>query len=131
QDPEFWAACVSLFGIGDLYMLKQGSHRFEVNYEERLIGPLPAAGLLWRERSPLTHVKAVRRPVLLFHGKEDAAVPYQQSVDFAEAVRRQGGVAELVLYDDEGHGFVREANRRRIEETERFLNRYVINQQAG
>ncbi|HRF47807.1 MAG TPA: S9 family peptidase [Anaerolineales bacterium] len=132
QDPEFWAAGVSLFGIGDLYMLKQGSHRFEVNYEERLIGPLPAAGLLWRERSPLTHVKAVRRPVLLFHGKEDAAVPYQQSVDFAEAVRRQGGVAELVLYDDEGHGFVREANRRRtIEETERFLNRYVINQQAG
>ena len=79
----------------------------------------------------MTFVKAVKRPVLLFHGKEDKAVPYQQSVDFAEAVRRQGGVAELVLYDDEGHGFGREANRRRtLEEMERFLDRYVVHQQG-
>ncbi len=131
QDPEFWAAGVSLFGIGDMYTLKQGSHRFEVNYEERLVGPLPQSGRLWKQRSPLTFVQAVKRPVLLFHGKEDKAVPFQQSVDFAEAVRRQGGIAELVLYDDEGHGFGREVNRRRtLEETERFLNRYVINQQV-
>lgn len=131
QDPEFWAAGVSLFGIGDLYMLKQGSHRFEVNYEDRLIGPLPQTGRLWKQRSALTFVKSVKRPVLLFHGKEDRAVPYQQSVDFAEAVRRQGGIAELVLYEDEGHGFGREANRRRtLEDTEKFLVRYVLNQQA-
>ncbi|MBL8093753.1 MAG: S9 family peptidase [Anaerolineales bacterium] len=131
QDPEFWTAGVSLFGIGDMYMLKQGSHRFEVNYEERLIGRLPGAGPLWKQRSPLTFVRAVKRPVLLFHGKEDKAVPYQQSVDFAEAVRRQGGIAELVLYEDEGHGFGREANRRRtLEEMEAFLNRYVINAQT-
>lgn len=131
QDPEFWAAGVSLFGIGDMYMLKQGSHRFEVNYEESLVGPLPRSGKLWKERSPLTFVRAVKRPVLLFHGKEDKAVPFQQSVDFADAVRRQGGVAELVLYDDEGHGFGREANRRRtLEEMERFLDRYVVHQQG-
>jgi dipeptidyl aminopeptidase/acylaminoacyl peptidase len=130
QDPGFWSAGVSLFGIGDLYELKQGSHRFEVNYEQGLIGRLPQAGRLWKERSPLTFVKAVRAPVQLFHGKEDKAVPYQQSVEFAEAVKRQGGVAELVLYDDEGHGFVKEANRRdQLERMERFLEKYVINLQ--
>jgi dipeptidyl aminopeptidase/acylaminoacyl peptidase len=126
-DPDFWAAGVSLYGIGNMYEVKQGSHRFEVNYEERLIGRLPKAGALWKERSPLTHVKNVRAPMLLFHGTEDKAVPYQQSVEFAEAVRRNGGIADLVSYQGEGHGFVKEANRRDlIERIERFLNKYVI-----
>ncbi|MBL8058659.1 MAG: S9 family peptidase [Anaerolineales bacterium] len=130
QDPGFWSAGVSLFGIGDMYELRQGSHRFEVNYEQGLIGRLPQAGRLWKERSPLTFVKAVRAPVQLFHGKEDKAVPYQQSVDFAEAVRRQGGTAELVLYEDEGHGFGKEKNRRdQLERMEHFLDKYVINLQ--
>jgi dipeptidyl aminopeptidase/acylaminoacyl peptidase len=129
-DPDFWAAGVSLYGIGNLYEVKQGSHRFEVNYEERLIGRLPQAGPLWKERSPLTHVNNVRAPVLLFHGTEDKAVPYQQSVEFAEAVRRNGGIADLISYQGEGHGFVKEANRRDlIERIERFLDKYVICQQ--
>lgn len=131
HDPHFWAAGVALYGIGNLYDLKQGSHRFEVNYEERLIGPLPQAGKLWKARSPLTFVGKVRAPVLLFHGTEDKAVPHQQSVEFAEAVRRQGGVAQMVSYAGEGHGFGREANRRDlIEKMEAFLERYVICQQA-
>jgi dipeptidyl aminopeptidase/acylaminoacyl peptidase len=127
QDADFWTAGVSLYGIGGMYDLRLGSHRFEVNYEFGLIGKLPEAGPLWKERSPLTFVKNVRAPVLLFHGKEDKAVPYQQSVDFAEAVRRGGGTAELVLYGDEGHGFVKEANRRDcLERTEKFLDKYVL-----
>ncbi len=128
QDPDFWAAGVSLYGVGQMYDLKQGSHRFEVNYEEgSLLGRLPEAGRLWVERSPLTHVRQVRAPVLFFHGKEDKAVPYQQSVEFAGAVQRNGGVAELVLYDDEGHGFDKEANRRDvIERMEKFLDKYVL-----
>jgi dipeptidyl aminopeptidase/acylaminoacyl peptidase len=127
RDPDLWAAGVSLFGIGDLYELKQGSHRFEVNYELGLVGPLPETGPRWVERSPLSHVDRVRAPVLLFHGTEDKAVPHQQSVDFAEAVRRRGGVAELVSYEGEGHGFRKESNRRDlVERTERFLDKYVL-----
>ncbi|MGQ0604162.1 MAG: S9 family peptidase, partial [Anaerolineales bacterium] len=60
QDPGFWAAGVSLYGIGNMYDLRLGSHRFEVNYEFGLIGILPEAGLKWKERSALTFVKAVR-----------------------------------------------------------------------
>lgn len=130
QDPDFWAAGVSLYGIGNHYDLIQNSHRFEVNYNDPMLGRLPEAGPLWKERSPLTHVKNVRAPVLLLHGKEDVAVPYQQSVEFAEAVRRNGGLAELVLYDDEGHGFAKEANRRdALEKMEKFLMKYVVNLQ--
>ena len=68
--------------------------------------------------------------MLLFHGGADKAVPTQQSVDYAEAVRRKGGVAELVLYDEEGHSFTREQNRRDMyTRMERFLEKYVVNLQ--
>ena len=132
QDPEFWTAGVALYGIGDMYDLKEGAHRFEVNYEAgSLLGRLPATGPLWKDRSPLTHVQAVRAPVLLFHGVDDKAVPVQQSVDFEAAVRRQGGRVELVTYEGEGHGFVKEATRRDvIERMERFLDKFVLCRQA-
>jgi dipeptidyl aminopeptidase/acylaminoacyl peptidase len=127
RQPDFWAAGISLFGVGDLYELKRGAHRFEVNYETGLIGPLPETGPLWRQRSPLAHVQNVRAPVLLFHGTDDKVVPHQQSVDFCEAVRRQGGIAELVSYEGEGHGFLKEANRKDVvERMERFLDKYVV-----
>ena len=131
RDPEFWTAGVSLYGIGNMYDLRLGSHRFEAMYEDTIVGPLPEEAERWIERSPVTHVANVRAPVLLFHGKEDKAVPHEQSIEFAEAVRRQGVVAELVLYDDEGHGFRKQANRKdRLEKTERFLEKYVINLQG-
>jgi dipeptidyl aminopeptidase/acylaminoacyl peptidase len=132
QDPDFWTAGISIAGISEFYDLKQGSHRFEVNYEDGLLGPLPAAAATWRQRSPLTHAAKVRAPVLLFHGGQDKAVPTRQSIDFAEAVRRRGGLAELVVYEDEGHSFTRERNRRDMyEKMEQFLDKYVINLQAA
>lgn len=131
QDPDFWTAGISIAGIGELYDLKQGSHRFEVNYEDGLIGRLPEAAALWRERSPIAHAGQVRAPVLLFHGGQDKAVPTQQSIAFAEAVRRGGGLAEVVIYEDEGHSFVREANKRDMYgKMEAFLEKYVSNLQG-
>lgn len=130
QHPDFWAAGVALFPLAQIYDAVMGSHRFERHYEEGLIGRLPEAGPLWKERSPITHVGKMRAPVLLFHGTDDKAVPHQQSVDFAEAVRRGGGIAELVSYEGEGHGFAKEANRRDvIERMERFLDKYVLSLQ--
>jgi dipeptidyl aminopeptidase/acylaminoacyl peptidase len=127
QQADFWSAGVSLYGVGNLYDLKQGSHRFEVNYEQNLIGPLPETGPLWKERSALTHAHKLKSPLLLFHGQEDTAVPYQQSIEFADAAHKNGVATELVLFPDEGHGFVKEKNRREfLEKTMRFLDKYVI-----
>jgi dipeptidyl aminopeptidase/acylaminoacyl peptidase len=126
QDPDFWAAGVSLFGVGDLYDLEIDCHRFERNYNYSLMGALPDAGPIWKERSPLNHVKKVKSPVLLFHGKKDKVVPVQQSIDFHQAIQKQGGRSTLILFDEEGHGFRLEANKKILFETmEAFLKKYV------
>ena len=130
-DPDFWTAGVASAGLSHLYDASRGSHRFEVNYEHAIVGPLPETGPRWVARSPLTHARNVRKPILLFHGGQDKAVPTRQSIDFAEAVRRQGGHAELVIFEDEGHSYAREANRRTVYETmDKFLDKYVINLQS-
>lgn len=132
KDPNFWTAGVSLYGIGNLYECRVGSHRFEARYEDTIVGPLPETADRWIERSALAHVSNVKAPVLLFHGKQDKAVPYHQSVEFAEAVRQKGGSAELVLYEDEGHGFRQESNRKdQLERMEAFLEKYVVNLQGA
>ncbi len=129
-DPDYWTAGVALSGISHMYDAARGAHRFEVNYEHAIVGRLPETGPRWTERSPLAHVQAVRKPILLFHGAKDKAVPTRQSIDFAEAVRRQGGTAELVIFEDEGHSYYRAANLRTLYETmDRFLDKYVINLQ--
>ncbi|MBI5532300.1 MAG: S9 family peptidase [Deltaproteobacteria bacterium] len=124
--PEFWAAGISLYGVGDLYEVMMGSHRFEKFYEHTLVGGLPDAGRLWVERSPLTYVDRVRAPLLLFHGEQDKAVPVQQSIDFADAIRARKGIVELVTYEEEGHGFKREKNRKEVlDRSLAFLDKYV------
>ena len=131
QQPDFWAAGVALCPLADIYDAVTGAHRFERHYEEGLFGPLPESGPLWKARSPLTFVDRVRAPVLLFHGTDDKAVPHQQSVDFAAAVSRRGGIAELISYEAEGHVFAREASRRDvIERMEAFLEKYVLARQG-
>lgn len=127
QQSDFWAAGVALCPLAHIYDAVMGAHRFERHYEETLMGPLPEAGPVWKDRSPIVHVEKVRSPVLLFHGTEDKAVPCQQSIDFADAVRRRGGTAELVTYEGEGHVFAKEATRRDVlVRMERFLDKYVI-----
>jgi dipeptidyl aminopeptidase/acylaminoacyl peptidase len=131
MQPEFWAAGISLYGVGDLYEVMLGSHRFEKHYEQLLVGALPEAGRRWVQRSPLTHASLVRAPLLLFHGEQDKAVPVRQSIDFAASVRGHGGIVDLVTYPDEGHGFKREKTRKEVlERTLSFLEKYVRNQQA-
>ena len=57
----------------------------------------------YAEASPISHVKANSKPTLLFHGKLDVVVPYQQAVDLKNRLAQVGSVHKLVSYEDTGH----------------------------
>jgi acetyl esterase/lipase len=72
--------------------------------ESRLLG-----GPLFERReqamaaSPVTYAHAGAPPFLLMHGDADVAVPYQQSLRLAEALKATGSVAEVELVPGAGH----------------------------
>src|SRR5262249_47897633 len=61
-------------------------------------GPHPHAAI-----SPISSAGAVKTPVLILHGREDARVPVSQGIGFHRALREHGVPTELVVYPREQH----------------------------
>ncbi|MEV5505493.1 alpha/beta hydrolase family protein [Streptomyces orinoci] len=105
---DVFAAGISYFGIGDLRQLREHTHKFEQHALDLLIGPWPEAEGEYRRRSPLERCAAITAPVLFLHGRRDAVVPVEQSSLMAERLTARGIPCDLVLFDEEGHGFGRQ-----------------------
>ena len=56
-----------------------------------------------RVASPMTHVSATTRPILVIHSDDDKSVPVQQAVDFVENLKAAGVTHRFVHYTDRGH----------------------------
>lgn len=57
------------------------------------------------ELSPGKHIVPGVPPTIIFHGKADTTVPYQQVEQFAAKMEECGNRCELVGYDGAAHGF--------------------------
>lgn len=78
------------------------------------------------ESSPLSSVGTWRSPVLLVHGDDDRNVPFTESVQLAEALRKQGVQFEQLIFPDEIHDFLLHSNWIKAYKTaEGFLGRYL------
>ena len=63
------------------------------------------------ERSPLTHVEKIKRPLLIAQGANDPRVKQAESDQIIEAMTTREIPVTYVLFPDEGHGFARPENR--------------------
>lgn len=63
-----------------------------------------ADAALWHDASPLFHVSSDDAPFFIIHGTDDIIVPLDQSVRFAEALRKAGVEVELSVIEGMGHG---------------------------
>ncbi|MBA8816438.1 dipeptidyl aminopeptidase/acylaminoacyl peptidase [Microbacterium halimionae] len=105
---DVFTAGISRYGVGDARTLATDTHDFEARYLDGLIGPLPGADELYRERSPLSHVDGFTAPMLILQGTDDAVVPPSQAEAIRDALRARGIPLAYVLYEGEGHGFRRQ-----------------------
>jgi len=106
-DTDVFAAGISRYGVGDARSLAAGTHDFESRYLDGLIGPLPEADDLYRQRSPLSRPERFRVPVLLLQGADDPVVPPAQAEAIRTALADRGIPHAFVVYEGEGHGFRR------------------------
>jgi acetyl esterase/lipase len=56
-----------------------------------------------RAASPMTHVSASTKPILVIHSDDDKSVPVQQAVDFVAKLKAAGVPHRFVHYTDRGH----------------------------
>jgi len=102
-----FAAGTSYFGVADLVTFADDTHDFESRYLDGLVGPLPEARALYDERSPLSHVDRLDRPVLLLQGLDDPVVPPAQAELFLAALQGSGVPHAYLPFEGEAHGFRR------------------------
>ncbi len=102
---DTFAACVSYFGVVDMAALMADTHKFESRYLDTIVGPLPEAAEVVRDRSPLTHVERAHTPTLVMQGLEDAVVPPAQAEAIVAALAERRVPHAYLPFAGEQHGF--------------------------
>ena len=123
---QVFKAGASYYGISDLEVLQQDTHKFESRYNESLIGPYPAAREVYVARSPIHFTDRLSCPIILFQGLDDKVVPPNQSEMMADAVRKKGLKVKYVTFEGEQHGFRKAENIIRALEEELAFYRDVF-----
>jgi dipeptidyl aminopeptidase/acylaminoacyl peptidase len=125
--PGFFKAGICLYGVSNQFTLAAETHKFEARYSDTLLGSLPEAGDIYRERSPIFFVDKIQDPIAMFQGDEDNVVPRNQSDEVVDSLRRRGVPHIYHVYPGEGHGFRKpETIEHFYKAVEQFLRQYVI-----
>jgi dipeptidyl aminopeptidase/acylaminoacyl peptidase len=119
--PDVFQAGASYYGISDLEVLQQDTHKFEARYGDTLLGPYPEARELYHARSPIHFVDRLSCALILFQGLEDKVVPPNQSEMMASAVRAKGMPVAYLAFEGEQHGFRKASSIVRSLEAELFF----------
>ena len=97
---DLFAAGVDMHGVHD-WNLEMPT--FVPNYDPRERADIARRAF---ESSPMSTVSTWRSPVLLIHGDDDRNVPFAETVQLVEALRRQKVEFEEIIFPDEIHDFL-------------------------
>lgn len=127
--PDFFRCAVDYVGPSNLITLLKSIPPYWVlaaRQFSRLLGNIDTDGdFLW-ERSPLSRVDQIRIPILIAQGANDPRVKQAESEQIVAAMKERGLPYEYLLFEDEGHGFVRPENREKFHlASERFFAEHL------
>ncbi len=114
--PKSFACGVDIVGPSNLNTLFESIPPYWESFKEEFltrVGDMrtDAGKKLLTERSPLTHVAKIERPLLIGQGANDPRVKQAESDQIVAAMKQKKIPVTYVLYPDEGHGFARPENR--------------------
>jgi len=126
--PDTFACGVDIVGPSNLNTLLSSIPPYWKSFFEEFATRVgdprtPEGKKLLDERSPLTHVAAIKKPLLIGQGANDPRVHRAESDQIVKAMKDKNIPVTYVLYPDEGHGFARPDNRTSFNAvTEGFLS---------
>src|SRR5690606_16086401 len=113
--PDTFACGVDIVGPSNLNTLLETVPPYWASFFEQLArrmgDPRTEEGRAWlTERSPLTHVDNISKPLLIGQGANDPRVKQAESDQIVDAMTAKDIPVTYVLFPDEGHGFARPEN---------------------
>jgi dipeptidyl aminopeptidase/acylaminoacyl peptidase len=112
MQPDLWAAGVDIVGMSSLVTFLENTSEYRRAAREREYGSLEHDRDLLTAASPITYLDQLRAPLFVIHGANDPRVPLSEAQQIAAALADRGIRHELRVYDDEGHGLAKRANRK-------------------
>jgi len=113
--PDEFAVGVNLFGVTNwirtLRSIPPWWESFKDALYKELGDPNSADSVRLRAISPLFHTDKVTKPLIVLQGSQDPRVLQVESDEIVAGVRKNGVPVEYVLFEDEGHGFVKKENQ--------------------
>jgi dipeptidyl aminopeptidase/acylaminoacyl peptidase len=97
---DLFSAGVDLHGVHDWNVVIRN---FRPDYDP---AKTQEVARLAYESSPIAYVKDWKSSVLLIHGDDDRNVPFSETVDIVEALRKNNVYFEQLIFPDEVHGFL-------------------------
>ncbi len=128
--PEEFDVGVNLYGVTNwmrtLKSIPPWWESFKESLYKEMGDPNTADSIRLKKISPLFHTENVTKPLLVLQGSQDPRVLKVESDEIVEGVRKSGVPVEYVLFEDEGHGFVKKENQiEAYEKTLEFLDKYL------
>jgi dipeptidyl aminopeptidase/acylaminoacyl peptidase len=128
--PEEFQVGVNIFGVTNWLRTLKSIPPWWESFKDALYtemgDPNTADSVRLREISPLFHTENVTKPLIVLQGAQDPRVLKVESDEIVEGVKNNGVPVEYVLFEDEGHGFVKKENQ--IEaygRIKKFLDKYL------
>jgi dipeptidyl aminopeptidase/acylaminoacyl peptidase len=108
--PDYWAAAVDIVGPSNLLTFARSVPPYWKRYMRGWVGDPDEDAVMLRERSPITYVDHIRAPLLVIQGANDPRTVKAESDQMVERLRALGRTVEYLVFEDEGHSFVKPAN---------------------
>jgi len=113
-ESDLFKVAICKYPVLDLEDMHQKTHRFEKGYLNSLVGKYSKFGNEYQVRSPINKVIQLKKPILLFHGKKDSVISYKKSLQIKDTLIKNNKNSEVILFDDEGHGFKNIENKKKV-----------------
>jgi dipeptidyl aminopeptidase/acylaminoacyl peptidase len=111
RHPEMWAAGVPIVPFVNWFTEFENEDPQLQEYDKLFMGDPVKDKALWQDRSPINFIEKVKAPLLILAGANDPRCPQSEAQQVADSVKKQGGIAILKIYENEGHGFARVENQ--------------------
>ena len=135
-EPDAFDVGVNIFGVTNWLRTLRSIPPWWESFKEALYTEMGDPGTEDSVRlyniSPLFHAEQVTKPLMVLQGANDPRVLQVESDEIVEAVRANSVPVEYVLFEDEGHGFVKRENEiEGYRKVRIFLDKYLKGEETG